>query len=338
MSRKIAFIGAGSFGFTRALVRDILSFPAFSDATIALMDIDPERLDAIYRACKRIAEEGKYPAKVIATMDRKEALLDADEAQISSYQAIVTAYEKGTYVSSVEEIMDGGKLIGYRISFVDETIAPIEIMNGVDGMPGSDGEDGYTPQLDIALSDGRYYWTVDGQIRLDMPASPDAADLDVKNGETPQILIEDGNWVMVVGEVKVVLGPVSSTDALVSDDLFGNVEVSDDVLKVTMANGPAIELPVLREFSVSVEKDEQDNVIRYVLSASFDAPIVSVLCPYGWSAVVEAESGALTGRITLTMPENIQAGDYTFNVLVTDGRHSASTSFTVTVNEDGGVQ
>lgn len=234
--------------------------------------------------------------------------------------------------------MDGGKLIGYRISFVDETIAPIEIMNGVDGMPGSDGEDGYTPQLDIALSDGRYYWTVDGQIRLDMPASPDAADLDVKNGETPQILIEDGNWVMVVGEVKVVLGPVSSTDALVSDDLFGNVEVSDDVLKVTMANGTAIELPVLREFSVSVEKDEQDNVIRYVLSASFDAPIVSVLCPYGWSAVVEAESGALTGRITLTMPENIQAGDYTFNVLVTDGRHSASTSFTVTVNEDGGVQ
>jgi len=78
MSRKIAFIGAGSFGFTRALVRDILSFPAFNDATIALMDIDPERLDAIYRACKRIAEEGKYPAKIIATQDRAEALKGAD--------------------------------------------------------------------------------------------------------------------------------------------------------------------------------------------------------------------------------------------------------------------
>ncbi len=78
MSRKIAFIGAGSFGFTRSLVRDILSFPAFSDATIALMDIDPERLDAIYRACKRIAEEGKYPATIVATQDRKEALMGAD--------------------------------------------------------------------------------------------------------------------------------------------------------------------------------------------------------------------------------------------------------------------
>ena len=42
MSKKIAFIGAGSFGFTRKLVRDILTFPAFRDATIALMDIDAE--------------------------------------------------------------------------------------------------------------------------------------------------------------------------------------------------------------------------------------------------------------------------------------------------------
>ena len=78
MSRKIAFIGAGSFGFTRSLVRDILTFPAFQDATIALMDIDPERLDAIRRACDRIVEEGKYPAKVVATLDRKEALMGAD--------------------------------------------------------------------------------------------------------------------------------------------------------------------------------------------------------------------------------------------------------------------
>ena len=78
MSKKIAFIGAGSFGFTRDLVRDILSFPAFRDVTIALMDIDPDRLSAIKRACDRIVAEGKYPATVIATPDRKEALMNAD--------------------------------------------------------------------------------------------------------------------------------------------------------------------------------------------------------------------------------------------------------------------
>ena len=59
MSKKIAFIGAGSFGFTRKLVNDLLTFPAFADATIALMDINPERLDYIKRAVDRIVEQGK---------------------------------------------------------------------------------------------------------------------------------------------------------------------------------------------------------------------------------------------------------------------------------------
>ena len=75
---KIAFIGAGSFGFTRKLVKDVLTFPLLEDATIALMDIDPERLDYIKRACDRIVAEGKYPAKVEATSDRAEALKHAD--------------------------------------------------------------------------------------------------------------------------------------------------------------------------------------------------------------------------------------------------------------------
>ena len=75
---KIAFIGAGSFGFTRTLVKDILTFPTLQDATIALMDIDPERLDYITRAIQRIVTEGKYAAKVVATTDRREALAGAD--------------------------------------------------------------------------------------------------------------------------------------------------------------------------------------------------------------------------------------------------------------------
>jgi len=75
---KIAFIGAGSFGFTRRLVSDILTFPLLTDATLALMDIDAERLDYIKRAVDRIVREGNYPAKVVATMDRAEALKGAD--------------------------------------------------------------------------------------------------------------------------------------------------------------------------------------------------------------------------------------------------------------------
>lgn len=75
---KIAFIGAGSFGFTRGLVRDILTFPLLEDATLSLMDVDAERLEFSRRAVQRIVDQGGYPARVEATMDRVEALNGAD--------------------------------------------------------------------------------------------------------------------------------------------------------------------------------------------------------------------------------------------------------------------
>jgi alpha-galactosidase len=80
---KIAFIGAGSFGFTRKVVRDILSFPALSGATIALMDIDKERLAHIKQAVERIVSAGGYGARVEATTDRAKALEGADGVVIT---------------------------------------------------------------------------------------------------------------------------------------------------------------------------------------------------------------------------------------------------------------
>ena len=78
MSKKITFIGAGSLGFTRGLVRDLLTFPAFQDATLALMDIDEERLNFARTAVEKIVKAGNYPAKIVATLDRTEALEGAD--------------------------------------------------------------------------------------------------------------------------------------------------------------------------------------------------------------------------------------------------------------------
>jgi len=75
---RITFIGAGSMGFTRGLVRDVLTFPILRDSTLVLMDIDPERLEFARRAVQTIVDRGQYPAKVVATTDHKEALKGAD--------------------------------------------------------------------------------------------------------------------------------------------------------------------------------------------------------------------------------------------------------------------
>lgn len=78
MGKKITFIGAGSLGFTRGLVRDILTFPALTDVELCLMDIDTERLDFARAAVQRIVDAGCYPATVTATTDRVQAVRSAD--------------------------------------------------------------------------------------------------------------------------------------------------------------------------------------------------------------------------------------------------------------------
>lgn len=80
---KIVFIGAGSLGFTRGLVRDILTFPLLKDAELALVDTDKERLDFARQACKKIVKMGNYPAKVTATTHQRRALKDADAVLVT---------------------------------------------------------------------------------------------------------------------------------------------------------------------------------------------------------------------------------------------------------------
>ncbi len=75
---KIAFIGAGSLGFTGELVRDILTFPLLQDAELALMDIHPGRLEWAKKGVEKLIAAGNHPARVTATLDRVEALVGAD--------------------------------------------------------------------------------------------------------------------------------------------------------------------------------------------------------------------------------------------------------------------
>jgi alpha-galactosidase len=71
---KIAFIGAGSTVFARALLRDLFTFPELREATIALMDIDPARLADTEAVANRLAAKVGASARIVATTDRRAAL------------------------------------------------------------------------------------------------------------------------------------------------------------------------------------------------------------------------------------------------------------------------
>ena len=78
MALKIAVIGAGSVGFTRKLMRDILSVPELQDTHFALTDISQPNLDLVTQLCQKDIRTNKLPARVSATTERRKALRDAD--------------------------------------------------------------------------------------------------------------------------------------------------------------------------------------------------------------------------------------------------------------------
>jgi alpha-galactosidase len=71
---KIAIIGAGSVGFTRKLVTDVLCVPELQDVGIALTDIDERNLGMVRQILETIVSVNGLPARITASPDRRRAL------------------------------------------------------------------------------------------------------------------------------------------------------------------------------------------------------------------------------------------------------------------------
>lgn len=75
---KIALIGGGSALWASRLVADMSSNETLQGATVILQDIDATTLEISSRACRRMVAELKSHLKIITTLERPEALYDAD--------------------------------------------------------------------------------------------------------------------------------------------------------------------------------------------------------------------------------------------------------------------
>ena len=78
MAIKIAMIGAGSIGFTRTLMRDIVAVPELADTTFAFTDISEQNLDMVAQLCRREIVANKLPAKIETTTDRRAAIAESN--------------------------------------------------------------------------------------------------------------------------------------------------------------------------------------------------------------------------------------------------------------------
>jgi alpha-galactosidase len=90
---KITFIGAGSLVFTRNLTNDILLTPALSGSTIALMDVDAQRLEQSRQIVQSMIDRRGSKATVVATLDRKQAIEGSDYVITTFQQGGLDAYK-----------------------------------------------------------------------------------------------------------------------------------------------------------------------------------------------------------------------------------------------------
>lgn len=77
MGFKVAFIGAGSIGFTRRLLTDILSVPEFREIEVSFTDINPDNLRMVTQLCQQDIDENGLNIKIQATLDRRAAFAGA---------------------------------------------------------------------------------------------------------------------------------------------------------------------------------------------------------------------------------------------------------------------
>lgn len=94
---KITIIGAGSVVFAKRLISDILSYPELEGSLFSLTDIDPVRLQTAEKMTRNVIEQIGCQANVEATLDRKQALIDADYVlnliQVGMHEATLLDFE-----------------------------------------------------------------------------------------------------------------------------------------------------------------------------------------------------------------------------------------------------
>ncbi len=74
----IAFIGAGSVGFTRGLVKDLLGVPEFAATQFRFHDLSQQNLDMVATLCRNDIAANQLPATITSTTDQRAAVTGAD--------------------------------------------------------------------------------------------------------------------------------------------------------------------------------------------------------------------------------------------------------------------
>lgn len=232
-------------------------------------------------------------------------LVEKINSNLTSLVTAVDALNNQDQIVSVEKLPAGN---GYTITF--KKSGTITIYNGEKGLDGKngtdglDGKDGKSPVISISQdSDGKYYWTLDGEWLLvngqKVPATAEVA--------VPKIKVEDGKFLFSTnGTDWVVIGDAGTSGIglikNVREDVENNsviIELSDREIVIPKGQNFAL---VINADEIGIKAGETVNVEYSLISA--DNAIVRALPENGYTVKVNPIS-ATKGQLSITAPSPV---------------------------------
>ncbi len=241
---------------------------------------------------------------------------DEMNKNIAAMQQILEALQNNDYVTSVQQIVENGKTIGYTIYFSKSGAATIY-----------HGQDGHSPIVGVRQdSDGIYYWTLDGEwLTDDNGGKIKAVGIDGANGSngangidgiTPLLKIENEYWYISYDngtswtQLSKATGEdgQNGIDGTDGDAFFQSVTQDEQYVYFTLADGTKITLP--KGALLDVVFDASDLVIMspnttreigYTVTSVTESVTVEVVSSSDIKAkVVAADASGKSGNIVVT--------------------------------------
>ena len=245
-----------------------------------------------------------------------EELCKQMNSNITSIQTIINAGKDGDYITSITPLTEGGKEIGYTITFSKSPSITIY-----------HGQDGATPNISVRKdSDGYFYWTINGEWLLDNEGNKVYAQgVAGADGITPKFKVENGEWYISLdnGNAWSYLGSAEQNSG---KPMFNNIDTSNpDYVIFTLADGTEIKLARHDELSISFDSEDliamQPNStysIKYTISGANGNLKVEVLSSGNVRAKISDNTSA-TGTIVVKTGETVDEYDKVI-ILATDGK------------------
>ena len=249
--------------------------------------------------------------------DMQRRLDNLNETAVT-LQAIIDVLSSGYYVDRIDPIVENGVEKGYLFHFTNDR--EITVLHGLDGV------DGHTPLLGVTQVEGKYYWTLDGQLLQDDEGTPVPVLSDTFT--SPRFSISNGYWYLSIdgGATWRLLGQATGEDGQYgADGVQHFIRVDPDsyenMVVFVLADGTVLSIPrrpdirlILDSADEAVSIAERETVqVGYRLTSATANTVVSVSSDGYYTAKVIPQD-AQSGVISITCPRTYADG--VVNVMV----------------------